>query len=201
MFPLLKRWIDTGWVVAAAVEQHHVTRLRFAQARQQAVKVERVVCRVVVSIFTYFQTRRVKDALVVWPAWVAHPYALNRGVFRKEIRRHAQRAGTARGLCCASTFAAHNFAAFTEQQFLSTATKFRDTINTEVVFGGFVFQQILFSFFNAGQDRGFAGFIFIYTNTQVDFARAVVGTKQIGQAQNRVGRSGGNVLKHDEVPL
>ena len=44
-------------------------------------------------------------------------------------------------------------------------------------------------------------FIFIYTNTQVDFARAVVGTKQIGQAQNWVGRSGSNVLKHDEVPL
>ena len=201
MFPLLKRWIDTGWVVAAAVEQHHVTCLRLTQARQQAVKVQRVVCCVVVGVFTHFQTRRVKYALVVRPAWIAYPDTLHRGVFRKEIRRHAQRAGTARGLCRTGTFVTHNCTAFTEQQLLGAATKFRDTINTEVVFGGFVFQQILLSFLNAGQYRSFAGFIFIYTNTQVDFARAVVGTKQIGQAQNRVGRSGGNVLKHDEVPL
>ena len=187
--------------MAAAVEQHHITRLSLVQAGQQTVEVQRVVSRVVVSIFAYFQACRVEYALVVWPAWVAHPDTLNRGVFRKEIRRDAQRAGTARGLCCTRTLVAHNCTAFAEQQFLSATTKFRDTINTEVIFGGFIFQQILLSFFNAGQHRGFAGFIFIYTNTQVDFTRAVVGTKQIGQAQNWVGRSGGNVLKHDEVPL
>ena len=186
--------------MAAAVEQHHITRLRFVQACQQAIKVESMVCRIVVSVFAHFQTCRVKDALVVRPAWVAHPDTLNRGVFRKEIRRHTQCAGTAWCLCCTRTFVTHNCATFTEQQLLRAATKFRNTINTEVVFGGFIFQQILLSFLYAGQYRGFAGFIFIYTNTQVDFARAVVGTKQIGQAQNWV-RSGGNVLKHDEVPL
>ena len=201
LFPLLKRRIDTGWVMAAAVEQHHIARLGFAQAGQQAVEIQRVAGCVVVGVFTHFQTRRIKHALMVRPAWIAYPHTLHRSVFRQEICRHAQCAGTAWGLRRAGAFFAHNGAAFAEQQLLGAATKFRDTINTEVVFGGFVFQQILLSFFDAGQYRSFAGFIFIYTNTQVDFSRAVVGAKQIGQAQNWVGRSGSNVLKHDEVPL
>ncbi|MNV85465.1 hypothetical protein D3C71_1794290 [compost metagenome] len=102
---------------------------------------------------------------------------------------------------CASTFIANKRATFSKQQFLSATTKLRNTVDTEVVFGVFIFQQILLGFFDAGQNRSFTGFIFIDTNTQVYFSRAVIGTKQIGQAQNRVGRGGGNVLKHDEVPL
>ncbi|MNP26957.1 hypothetical protein D3C76_1198410 [compost metagenome] len=187
--------------MAAAVEQDHIARLRFAQACQQTVKVESVISRVVVSVFTHFQTCRVEDALMVRPAWVAHPDGFYAGIFGEEIRRHAQGTGTARGLCGAGTFIADNRVAFAEQQLLSATTKFRDAVDAEVVFGIFVFQQILLSFFNAGQYRGLAGLIFIDTNTQVDFSRAVIGTKQIGQAQNRVGRGGGNVLKHDEVPL
>ncbi|XPE38529.1 hypothetical protein ACNKHS_05480 [Shigella flexneri] len=60
------------------------------------------------------------------------------------------------------------------------------------VFGGFVFQQILLSFFDTGQYRGFAGFIFIYTNPEVDFARAVVGTNR--SARPRIGSAGAAVM-------
>jgi len=187
--------------MAAAMEQNHITRLRFAQAGQQTVKVESVIRRVVVSIFTHFQTSRVENALMVRPAWIAHPDRFYAGIFSEEIRCHAQGASTARGLCGAGAFIVDNRVAFAEQQLLSATTKFRNTVDAEVVFGIFVFQQILLSFFNAGQYRGLAGLIFIDTNTQVDFSRAVIGTKQIGQAQNWVGRGGGNVLKHDEVPL
>lgn len=101
---------------------------------------------------------------------------------------------------CGRVFA-HNGAAFAEQQLLGAATKFRDTINTEVVFGGFVFQQILLSFLTL-VSTGVLPVSSLYTPIpKVDFAVAVVGTKQIGRAQNWVGRSGSNVLKHDEVPL
>ena len=37
--PLLRRWIDTGRVMAAAVEQHHIAGLRLFQAVQQAVEI------------------------------------------------------------------------------------------------------------------------------------------------------------------
>jgi hypothetical protein len=96
------------------------------------------------------------------------------------------------GLRGAGAFIGDNRAAFTEQQLLGAATKFRNTIDAEVVFGGFIFQQILLCFFNAGQYRSFTGFIFINTNTEVNFARAVIGTKQIGQAQN--GSAGAAVM-------
>ena len=38
---------------------------------------------------TNFQTCRVKDALMVRPAWVAHPHTLNAGIFCQEIGSHA----------------------------------------------------------------------------------------------------------------
>jgi hypothetical protein len=50
------------------------------------------------------------------------------------------------GLRGAGTFVINNRAAFTEQQFLRATTKFRNTIDAEVVFCGFVFQQILLAF-------------------------------------------------------
>ena len=55
LLPLLKRRIDTGRVVAAAVEQHHVAGLGFVQAGQQTVEVEFVVSGVVIGIFANFQ--------------------------------------------------------------------------------------------------------------------------------------------------
>jgi hypothetical protein len=161
----------------------------FAQAGQQTVKVQRVVSRVVVGIFTHFQTRRVKHALVVRPAWVAYPHAFHEVFFARKSA--ATRSAVPPGLRGAGVYR-HNRAAFTEQQLLGAATKFRNTIDTEVVFGGFIFQQILLCFFNAGQYRSFTGFIFINTNTQVDFARAVIGTKQIGQAE--MGSAGAAVM-------
>jgi hypothetical protein len=82
----------------------------------------------------------------------------------------------------AGAFIIDNCASFTEQQLLGAATKFRNTIDTQIVFSGFIFQQILLCFFNAGQDRCFTRFIFVNTNSEVNFCWAVIGTKQIGQA-------------------
>jgi hypothetical protein len=107
---------------------------------------------------------------VVRPGRVAHPNGFRTGIFRQEICGYAQCAGTARGLCGASTFVANNAAAFAKQEFLRATAKFRNTVDAEVVFGVFIFQQILLSLFNAGQYRGFAGFIFIDTNAEVNFA-------------------------------
>ena len=169
MFPLLKRWIDTGWVVAAAVEQHHVTRLRFAQACQQAVKVQRVVCCVVVGVFTHFQTRRIKYALVVRPAWIAYPDTLHRGVFARKSAA-TRSAPVPPGsvpyghVCHSQLHCLYRTAAHGCSDQIQGYHQYRGS------FGGFVFQQILLSFLNAGQYRSFAGFIFIYTNTRVDFA-------------------------------
>ena len=187
--------------MAAAMEQHYVASLSFIQAVNQCIEVKSVIFRIIISVFTNFQTCRVKDALMVRPAWVAHPHSLNAGIFCQEIGSYALCASAPRSLCRASTFVIDQGATFTKQQLLSAATKFRDAVNAEVIFGGFIFEQILFSLFHAGQYRGFARLIFIDTNPEVNFAGTFIGTKQIGQAQNRVGRSGGNVLKHDEVPL
>ncbi len=62
----------TGWVMAAAMEQHYVASLSFIQAVNQCIEVKSVIFRIIISVFTNFQTCRVKDALMVRPAWVAH---------------------------------------------------------------------------------------------------------------------------------
>ena len=182
LLPLLQRRIDTGWVMAAAMEQNHVTRLGFIEACQHTVEVEGMVGRIVIGIFANFQTCGIKDAFVVRPARVAYPDAFYCGVLRQEVSGNAQGAGAARGLGGTCALIADDGASFTEQQFLGAATKFRNTVDTQIVFCGFIFQQILFCFFNAGQDRGFTRFIFVNTNPEVNFSRAVIGTKQIGQS-------------------
>lgn len=147
LLPLFQRRIDAGWVVAAAVEQYDITRLCLVQAGQQAVEIKLVVGGIIISIFAHFQPGGAENAFMVWPAWIAYPYPFNVGVFGKEISRNAQAAGTAWGLGGAGALIVDNCASFTEQQLLSAATKLRNTINTEVVFGGFIFQQILLGFF------------------------------------------------------
>ncbi|MBS2140638.1 hypothetical protein KCA24_28165, partial [Escherichia coli] len=69
------------------------------------------------------------------------------------------------------------------------------------IFLGVFFWRVLFAIFHRLNCRGFDLFNFDNTHSQVHLAGTFIRTKQIGQAQNRVGRSGGNFLKHDEVPL
>ncbi len=139
----------------------------FAQAGQQAVEIQRVAGCVVVGVFTHFQTRRIKHALMVRPAWIAYPHTLHRSVFA-EICRHAQCAGTA-GVCAVRARFRSQWCCLCRTAAPGAATKFRDTINTEVVLV-VSFSSRYCSAFDAGQYRSFAGFIFIYTNTRVDFS-------------------------------
>ncbi len=178
--PLIQSRIDAGWVVAAAVEQHHVTRLGVVEACQQAVKVQRMVSRVIVSIFAHLQPGCIKHAFMVRPAWVAHPDAHNVGVFRQEVCRHAQRASAARGLRRTGALVVNDRIAFAKQQLLGATAKFRDPVNAEIVLRRLVLQQILLGFLHAGQHRRFTGFIFIDADAKVNFCRTLVGTKQIG---------------------
>jgi hypothetical protein len=89
---------------------------------------------------------------MVRPARVAYPHAFHVGVFGEEVCGDAQRTGTARGLRGAGAFISDNRIAFTEQQLLGAATKFRNTIDAQIVFSRFIFQQILLCFFDAGQN-------------------------------------------------
>ncbi|WP_277872550.1 hypothetical protein [Serratia odorifera] len=68
--------------------------------------------------------------------------------------------------------------------------------NTEIIFGGFVFQQVLLGFFHAGQHWRFASFVFIDADTQVDFVRTGVRAENIGQTQNGIGWCSGDLFKH-----
>ena len=114
LLPLFQRRINAGWVMAAAVEQNDIARLRLRQAVQQAVKVQRMVLCVVIGIFTHFQTRRIEYALMVRPAWIAHPDAFYIGIFSEKIRCHTQCAGAARGLGSAGAFVGDKRIAFAE---------------------------------------------------------------------------------------
>ena len=163
------------------MEQYHVARLGFVQAGQQTIKVQRVVSRVVVSVFAHFQPGRGEYAFMVRPARITYPHTFHVGVFGEEVCGDTQRTGTARCLRGAGAFISDNRIAFTEQQLLGAATKFRNTIDAQIVFSRFIFQQILLCFFDAGQNGRFTGFILVNTNSEVNFFRAVIGTKQIGQ--------------------
>lgn len=131
--------------MAAAVEQYHVARLGFVQAGQQTIKVQRVVSRVIVSVFAHFQPGRGEYAFMVRPARITYPH-VSRRCFGEEVCGDTQRTGTARCLRGAGAFISDNRIAFTEQQLLGAATKFRNTIDAQIVFSRFIFQQILLCF-------------------------------------------------------
>ena len=149
--------------MAAAVEQHHIAGLRLFQAVQQAVEIQRVVGGVVVGVFQHFQAHGAKDVLVVRPAWVANPDAFGAGLVSDKVCRNAQAAGAAWRLCGARATIGDDRALFAEQQFLRAAGERRDALNTEIVFGGLIFQQILLSFLRWSAP-GFTGFVFINAN-------------------------------------
>jgi len=83
---------------------------------------------------------------MVRPAWVAHPDALNVGVFRQEVCRYAQRAGAARGLRRTGALVVNDRIAFAKQQLLGATAKLRDPVNAEIVLRRLVLQQILLGF-------------------------------------------------------
>jgi hypothetical protein len=177
--------------MAAAVEQNHVARLRFVQAGQQTVEVERVVSRVVVGIFAHFQPGGIKHAFMVRPARVAYPHAFNVGVLRQEVSGDAQAPVPPGSARCGRVYR-DNCASFTEQQLLGAATKFRNTIDAQIVFSGFIFQQILLCFFNAGQDRCFTRFIFVNTNSEVNFSGRSSARNR--SARPKIGSAGAAVM-------
>ncbi|MCS5949837.1 hypothetical protein LNO88_09215 [Klebsiella pneumoniae subsp. pneumoniae] len=61
------------------------------------------------------------------------PHTFHVGVFGEEVCGDTQRTGTARCLRGAGAFISDNRIAFTEQQLLGAATKFRNTIDAQIV--------------------------------------------------------------------
>ncbi len=53
--PLFQRRVDTGWVMAAAMEQHYVASLSFVQAVNQRIEVKSVIFRIIIA---YSRTSR-----------------------------------------------------------------------------------------------------------------------------------------------
>lgn len=187
--------------MVVVMEQYYVVSLSFIQVVNQCIEVKSVIFRIIISVFMNFQICRVKDVFMVWLVWVVYLYMFNVGIFCQEIGSYVQCVSVFWSLCCVSMFVIDQGVIFIKQQFLSVVIKFRDVVNVEVIFGGFIFEQILFSFFYVGQYWGFVCFIFIDINFEVNFVGMFIGMKQIGQVQNWVGRSGGNVFKYDEVLL
>lgn len=124
-----------------------------------------MVFGIIVIVSADFQTGTGKDTVVVRPGRVAYPDTFCAGLFSNEISRDTQRTSAARRLCGTGAFGGDDVTVITKQQCLSYCSEFRDPGNRQVVFRGFIIQQILFRFFNAAQYRCFTGFIFINTNT------------------------------------
>jgi hypothetical protein len=99
-----------------------------------------------------------KHIFMVRPAWVADPDAFSAGLVGDEVSCHTQAAGAPGGLRGARTLVGNDWTLFAEQQLLRAVGESGDALNAEIVFGGFIFQQILLSFFHAGQHRRFGRF-------------------------------------------
>ncbi len=148
--PLFGGGIDASWVMAATVKHHQVASRGILQATQQAIKVQRMVGSVIVGIFPHLQTHGGEDVFMVWPAWVADSNALSIGLIGDKVSRYPQGTGATGRLHGTCALVSDDRALFTEQQLLRAVGEYRNTFNTEIVFGGLILQQILLSFFDAG---------------------------------------------------
>ena len=78
--PLLGRGVDAGGVVAAAVQQHHVARLRLRQIGKHAVPIQPVRGGVVVAVIADVDADGFENGVVVGPCGRGNPHVLRGGV-------------------------------------------------------------------------------------------------------------------------
>ena len=96
--------VKAGRVVAAGVQQHHITLGGVLQRFEHGRYIELVVAAHI-GVVTDLQPGGGKDGFVDRPGWIAQPDATARQALRDKIGAQAQGPGTARGLGRCSTLA------------------------------------------------------------------------------------------------
>ncbi len=67
------------------------------------------------------------------------------------------------------------------------------TVDRQVAFGDFSFDQSAFRLFDAPQNRRQPRSVLVDTDAEVHFVGVAVGVERLGQTEDRVGRGGGDV--------
>ena len=194
--PLISCGVNAGRVVAAAVQQHQIAGLRFAERGLHGGKVETLGRRIVVLVPLDGEAGGLEHADVVGPGGIGDPDGLGQTVAHHELGGDAQGTCTTRRLGCLGAAAGNQGGILPEQQLLHYAAIFDIAFNTEVVLGLLVGEQLLLCFLDAMKDRSGTGLILVDPDPQIDLVAARVGTEGFGQAQDRIRWGGNNLFKH-----
>ncbi|MNV36380.1 hypothetical protein D3C71_1278550 [compost metagenome] len=185
--PVILGQVETGRVVAAGVQQDHVTLGRFVERRQHAVDVETVVAahvRVVADLDLGCRKNRFVDR----PGRVAQPHATPWQALGDKVRAQAQSPGAARSLGGAGALCADQLRVGTQHQLIDRFAERRFAVTTDVGLGGLAVHQALLGKFHRLENRRQALGVFIDTHAQIELARVRVLRVGLHQAQNRVAR-------------
>ena len=194
--PLISGRVDTGRVVAAAVQQHQIACLHFSQRGLHGGKVETLAGRIVVLVPLDGKASSLEHADVVGPGGIGDPDSLGQTVAHHELGGDAQGTGTARRLSSLGPAAGDQRRIVPEQQLLHDAAIFDIAFDTEVILGLLVGQELLLGFLDAVENGGGTGLILVDPDPQVDLVAARVSTEGFGQAQDRIRWGGNNLFKH-----
>lgn len=96
MLPLIDIQIDTGRVVAAAVQQHKITLTRLLQICHHGIEVEIMGFCLIIAVLFDLKPGGFEDVLVIGPGWVADPNGFAVCVAQNKLGSDPQRAGTSR---------------------------------------------------------------------------------------------------------
>ena len=194
--PLIASGVDTGRVVAAAVQQHQIAGLNFSQRGLHGGKIEPLGGGVVVLVPLDGQASGLEYADVVGPGGIGDPDGLGQTVAHHEFGGDTQSTGTARRLGGLGTATGNQRSILSEQQLLHDAAIFDIAFNTEVVLGLLVGQELLLGFLDAVKNGGGTGLVLVDPYAQIDLVAARVSAEGFGQAQDRIRWGGNNLFKH-----
>ena len=167
--------------MAAAVQQDDVAFLRLAQVFNHTVPIQTVFGGIIVAIRFVLDTDRFGDGIVVWPSRIGNPDGLRVQLTFGKLGRNTQCACTAKALRCFGTTAGDDFVVFAKQQDLGLFVVVGNTVDGQVVFSCFAFQQAFFSLLDSFDNRRRAGCIFVHADTEIDFLRTGFGFKRLAQ--------------------
>lgn len=89
LFPLVKSWINTGWVVSTGVKHHGGTWSSSSKIGNHTFEIKTFGLFVEISILSNVKTTFGKDGVVISPCWITN-VNWGRFVFLKEFSDHSK---------------------------------------------------------------------------------------------------------------
>ncbi len=196
LLPLVGRRVDAGRIVAAGVQQQHVAGRNLIDARQEGVPGEAVGLGVEVGHCLRGHARRGEDLRMVGPSRLGHPERRLGHLPMDQVGRHPQGTGPARCVARGDAARGDRFVAGTEHQLLHGRGVCGRAGDRQVRLRRLLLDDSLSRSLDRFEHGRLTAGVLIDADAEIDLLRVRIGTKRLGEAEDRIGGGRLNGFKH-----